>query len=34
MLKQNTVAIAEIKAMILMLKGDPALKLDAIIKSL
>jgi hypothetical protein len=33
-LKQNAVLQAEIKAMLLMLKGAPALKLDAIIKSL
>jgi hypothetical protein len=34
MLKQNAALEAEIKAMLLMLKGAPALNLDAIIKSL
>jgi hypothetical protein len=34
MLKQNTVLAAEIKAMLLTLKGAPALKLDAPIKIL
>jgi hypothetical protein len=33
-LKQNAAFKAEIKAALLMLKGDPALKLDAILKSL